>query len=122
MKTEDFVKGKLSAGALMGSYLPGIRQADLAALLPPSIVSRLRGGMLSFSKILKEFHRDAVLIAPETRTSSPLRFLRNPFTQSCVNISNLFIIGEGSGYAGGIVSSAIDGYRLGESFNLGSAD
>jgi len=122
MKAEDFVKGKLSAGALMGSYLPGIRQADLAALLPPSIVSRLRGGMLSFSKILKEFHRDAVLIAPETRTSSPLRFLRNPFTQSCVNISNLFIIGEGSGYAGGIVSSAIDGYRLGESFNLGSAD
>lgn len=118
IRAEDFLKGRISNGVMTGSYLPGIRPADFSAFLPSTLLTRLRGGLSSFAAILRDFNRDAVLIAPETRTSSPLRFPRDPLTMSCRDIPNLFVIGEGSGYAGGIISSAIDGYRLGS--RLGS--
>jgi len=110
---EDFIKSRTSNVKPQGSYLPGVRSADFSALLPSGLLTRLRSGLKCFEGILREFNRDAILIAPETRTSSPLRFLRDPDSQSCLGLSNLFVIGEGSGYSGGIISSAIDGYRLG---------
>lgn len=115
VKAVDFLRSKISSNSLESSYLPGIRTADLATVLPKDLLGRLRGGLTGFDRILRGFYRDAVLIAPETRTSSPLRFLREPDSQACLNLPDIYVIGEGSGYAGGIVSSAIDGFRLGSS-------
>ena len=106
----DFVEGRLSADFPKTSYLPGIVGADLNLVLPPLISKRLRKAFVSFGKKMKGYYtNEAVLHAPESRTSSPVSIPRNPETLEHVEVNGLYPCGEGAGYAGGIISAAIDG-------------
>ena len=93
------------------SYSPGVTPADLRLLLPDFICSPLQRGLASFDKKLQGFISQGVLIGVETRTSSPLRIVRDKDTYHARGIRGLIPVGEGSGYAGGIVSSAVDGMQ-----------
>ncbi len=115
---EDFVLGNLSNNELSGTYKPGVYSSDLQELFPAEVSSRLRAALVRFDQILKGFYQDAVLVAPETRTSSPLRIPRDKDLLCSLDAENFYPIGEGSGYAGGIVSSAVDGWRVGERMRL----
>ncbi|GHU55220.1 NAD-utilizing dehydrogenase [Spirochaetia bacterium] len=106
----DFLEGRLSVDLPPSSYTPGLVSSRLDEWLPPFIVRRLRSAFPEFEKKMHGFIcPDALLIAPETRTSTPVRIMRNSETYESAVISGLFPAGEGSGYAGGIVSSAMDG-------------
>ena len=106
----DFVEGRLSANFPKTSYQPGIVSADLNEVLPHLIASRLKKVFVLFEKRMKGYYtNDAVLHAPESRTSSPVSIPRDPKTLEHVQISGLYPCGEGAGYAGGIISAAIDG-------------
>ena len=95
------------------TYLPGVTPGDLRAFLPGFITDNLRLALPKLGQRLKGFdHPDALLTGPETRSSAPVRILRNPRRQSA--IAGLYPLGEGAGYAGGIVSAAIDGERCAE--------
>lgn len=108
----DFVSGRLSADLPSTSYAPGIHSSRIDKLLPDGIVRRLQRGFEEFGRKNRGFlTNDAVLIGAETRTSSPLRITRDSETLSHIRIRGLFPCGEGAGYAGGIVSAAIDGER-----------
>lgn len=108
----DFVKGKISATLPKGSYAPGMRSAPVHFLLPDFISMRLRKGFETFGKKAKGFlTNDAVVVGLESRTSSPVRIPRNPETFCHPEIAGLYPVGEGAGYAGGIVSAAMDGRR-----------
>ena len=109
----DFLAGRASseAGTVRPSYRPGVKFTDLARLFPPYVTETLRQAILQMDRKLKGFaNPDAVLTAIETRSSSPVRILRDETFQS--NIRGLYPCGEGAGYAGGIVSSAVDGLRI----------
>lgn len=107
---KDFINNKKSADLPKTSYTPGIVSSNLNNWLPEHISSRLRDGFLEINKNMKGFISDsALMIAPETRTSTPVRILRNKDTFECTNLKGLYPSGEGSGYSGGIVSSAMDG-------------
>jgi uncharacterized FAD-dependent dehydrogenase len=109
----DFVEGKKSMGTIETSYLPGVMSTELDTCLPPEIVSRIRGAMKNFArKMPKYYTNEAVLVAPESRTSSPVRIPRNTDNLQHIHIEGLYPTGEGAGYAGGIVSAAIDGERV----------
>ncbi len=108
----DFVENKLTRKIRKTTCLPGIISANLADIYPLEITSALRKALLYWDKRYNGFAREGLLVAPETRTSSPVRILRNPGTGQCLGAENLFPIGEGSGYAGGIISSAADGIKL----------
>lgn len=106
----DFVKGKLSNTLPDCSYRPGVKSVELHALFPGFIHSRLQEAFKALSKKMPAYYtNEAILVGPESRTSSPVRIPRNPETRSHPACSNLFPVGEGAGYAGGIVSAAIDG-------------
>lgn len=108
----DFVNRNISASLPASSYQPGIVSAPLHALLPPAIASRLQDGFVAFGKKMKNyFTNEAVVHGVESRTSSPVRILRNKETMEHPQIKGLFPVGEGAGYAGGIVSAAIDGSK-----------
>lgn len=111
----DFVAGNIS-GSLPGcSYLPGLHSADLSQVLPPFIHQTLQQGFQAFGKKMKGyFTNEALVVATESRTSSPVRIPRDNETLQHPQIKNLFPCGEGAGYAGGIVSAAIDGERVAE--------
>lgn len=112
----DFLEGKLSQDFPDCSYTPGIVSSRLDLWLPEGISSRLKQAFLDFDKKMKGFVcSQAVLMAPETRTSTPVRIARNKETLECIGIERLYPAGEGSGYSGGIVSSAIDGEKVAES-------
>ncbi len=97
------------------SYKPGLTPADVAAVFPDTIARRLREGLSNFSKMRKGFlHPDAVVVATESRTSSPIRIPRDKETYMHPDIEGFFPCGEGAGYAGGIMSAAIDGERVAE--------
>jgi uncharacterized FAD-dependent dehydrogenase len=106
----DFVNCK-APGSLPGtSYLPGVVASDLSGWLPRFINDPLREGFRRFDRKMKGFlTREAIILGVESRTSSPVRIPRREDTRQHIQIENLFPCGEGSGYAGGIVSSAIDG-------------
>ncbi len=109
----DFCNNKLSTSLPKCSYTPGIAAADLQSVLPKFIVESLQGGLKSFGKKMPGyFTNEAVVVATESRTSSPIRIPRNPTTFSHPQIKNLYPCGEGAGYAGGIVSAAMDGQKL----------
>jgi hypothetical protein len=109
----DFVNGKISASLPGCSYIPGLVPAPLHELLPEFIYSRLRQGMLDFGKKMKGYYtEEANVIAIESRTSSPVRIPRNKETFMHVEIPGLFPCGEGAGYAGGIISAAMDGQNV----------
>lgn len=108
----DFVASKQSADLPASSYAPGIHSARIDRLLPKGIARRLQAGFKEFDRKNRGFlTNEAVLIGAETRTSSPLRIPRDAETLVHVGVAGLFPCGEGAGYAGGIVSAAIDGER-----------
>ena len=101
-------------GGVTHSYRPGVAPTDLWQVLPPFVAAGVRDGIAAFGRQLKGFDReDAVLTGVETRTSAPLRILRGEDMES-VSCAGLYPVGEGSGYAGGIVSAAIDGMKAAE--------
>ncbi|MBD5357112.1 MAG: FAD-binding protein [Bacteroides sp.] len=113
----DFVEGRLSKTLPRSSYAPGVHSSRLDLLLPKEISSRLKEGFISFGKRCKGFMSDdALMVGLESRTSSPVRIPRDSESLCHVEIENLFPAGEGAGYAGGIVSAAIDGQRCVEAY------
>lgn len=111
----DFVNGKLSADLPESSYAPGLIASPLHFWMPEIIASRLRQGFRKFGAMSHGFlTNNATVIAVETRTSSPVRILRDKDTLEHINIKGLFPCGEGAGYAGGIVSAGVDGERCAE--------
>jgi uncharacterized FAD-dependent dehydrogenase len=108
----DFAAGKLSASLPRCSYLPGIRSVPMQEVLPTAVSDALRLALADFGKKMKGyFTNEAVLVATESRTSSPVRIPRDRDTLQHPGVKGLFPCGEGAGYAGGIVSAAIDGER-----------
>lgn len=106
----DFVEGKLSVDFPKTSYQPGIVSADLNEILPPLLSKPLKRAFVAFGKKMKGYYtNEAVLHAPESRTSSPVSIPRDPQTLEHVEVKGLYPCGEGAGYAGGIISAAIDG-------------
>ena len=111
----DFVNGKLSYDLPKSSYAPGLISSPLHFWLPKMISHRLQQGFKAFGKSAHGFlTNDAVMIAVETRTSSPVRIVRDKETLQHVRVQGLFPCGEGAGYAGGIVSAGVDGERCAE--------
>ena len=111
----DFVNGRLSADLPRSSYAPGLIASPLHFWLPKPVASRLQQGFKTFGRQAHGFlTNEAVMIAVETRTSSPLRILRQTDTLQHVRLQGLFPCGEGAGYAGGIVSAGVDGERCAE--------
>ena len=115
----DFTQNKLSSSLPKCSYIPGISSVHLSDVLPAFIHDRLQKGLQAFSKKMPArngargyFTNEAVLVGVESRTSSPVRIPRDPELLHHTQIKNLFPCGEGAGYAGGIVSAAIDGQRV----------
>ena len=111
----DFLALRPSTSLPKVSYHPGVLAAPIDAVLPDFVTASLRAGLECITRKLRGFlHDDAVLIAAETRTSAPVRIVRDPVTLQSPTMAGLFPAGEGAGYAGGIVSSAIDGARVAE--------
>jgi uncharacterized FAD-dependent dehydrogenase len=114
-RVTDFLTNTISSTLPPCSYNPGITSAPLHELLPPSLARRLQGGLKDFGKSMRGYvTEDAVLVGVETRTSSPVRIPRDPQTLRHPGVDRLYPCGEGAGYAGGIVSAAIDGVRCAE--------
>lgn len=110
----DFLSGETGPAIGRCSFLPGIRGADLHDVLPPFVVEGLKRGFAEFERKMPGFiTQEAILIGVETRTSSPVRIMRDEEGQG-VNLTGFYPCGEGAGYAGGIVSSALDGIRAAE--------
>jgi uncharacterized FAD-dependent dehydrogenase len=113
----DFLSGTPSSefGAVQPSYKPGVQLGDLSSALPDYMIEAMREAFPAFEKQIRGFAmRDAVLTGVETRTSSPIRIKRNDGDLQSINTRGLYPAGEGAGYAGGILSAAIDGIRVAE--------
>jgi hypothetical protein len=109
----DFVEGKISSSLPATSYLPGIRPAPVHELFPPKLYHRLKNALISFDRKQRGFlTREAVVLAVESRTSCPVKIPRDGASLMHPSVLNLYPCGEGAGYAGGIVSSAMDGQRV----------
>ncbi len=114
----DFLKGRASTGpkSVLPTYRPGVTWTNLSKCLPEFACEGMKEAIMAFDKKIKGFaHPDAVLTGVETRSSSPVRILRDASSMQS-QISGLYPAGEGAGYAGGILSAAVDGIRVGESF------
>ena len=117
----DFLNKKASGmlGNVEPSYTPGVLPTDLRTALPDYAISAIREALPMFDRQLKGFAKyDAVLTGVETRTSSPLRITRDDDSFESLNVSGLYPAGEGAGYAGGILSAAIDGIKVAEAVAL----
>ncbi|HMN88431.1 MAG TPA: FAD-dependent monooxygenase [Saprospiraceae bacterium] len=109
----DFVQGKISASLPDSSYIPGLVAAPLHKLLPKPIARRLRFGVQEFGKKMRGYYtEEANVIGTESRTSAPIRIPRDRDTYMHPHVKGLFPCGEGAGYAGGIVSAAMDGQNV----------
>jgi uncharacterized FAD-dependent dehydrogenase len=109
----DFVKAQLSKDLAGTSYIPGLLSAPLHQLLPPAIYQRLQQGVQVFGRKMKGyFTAEANVIATESRTSSPVRIPRDSGSYMHQEVEGLFPSGEGAGYAGGIISAAVDGQNV----------
>lgn len=114
-RVTDFLAGRVSATLPESSYQPGLTSWDLNELLPSFVSRRMKVGLQFFNRKLRGFAgEEALLIGCETRTSSPLRIPRDSTTLQHVDLPGLYPCGEGAGYAGGIVSAALDGRRCAE--------
>ena len=114
-RADDFLKGRGSDGKLETSYPLGGRWTDIRRLVPIDMADSLARALPILDRRMPGFAAgDGLLTAPETRASAPFRILRDPVTMEAVRTANLFPIGEGAGYAGGIVSAAVDGLRAAE--------
>ena len=108
----DFCQGRLSKDLPETSYRPGAVSAPLHKILPPAVARRLQKAFPLVDRTIRGYYtRDALLLGVESRTSSPVRICRDPETLECEGFPGLYPCGEGAGYSGGIVSSAIDGIR-----------
>ncbi|MEG1426605.1 MAG: hypothetical protein RSC76_02840, partial [Oscillospiraceae bacterium] len=115
-RVEDFLANRPTThfGAVQPTYRPGTAFADINRLLPEYITKSMKAGIMNFAGKIHPFNNpDALLTAPETRSSSPVRILRNEKMES-LGVGGLYPCGEGAGYAGGIVSAAVDGIRCAE--------
>jgi uncharacterized FAD-dependent dehydrogenase len=111
----DFLEGRESGAMPATSYFPGVTSAPLEELAPPFIGAALRQGLRRFVRAMPRFHsEEAILLGFETRSSSPVRVPRSEATLEHPEVAGLFPCGEGAGYAGGIVSAALDGMRCAE--------
>ena len=114
-RMEDLIAGRSSSDLPACSYPPGIISAPLNELLPPPVFQRLRTALVRVGKRMRGYRtNEAVLVAVESRTSSPVRIPRDPDTLEHPEVEGLYPCGEGAGYAGGIVSAAMDGMRVAE--------
>ena len=114
-RAADYLSGKISSDLPETSYFPGVRSAPLHELLPRPVTARMRAGLKLFNRQIRNYaSSEALLLGFETRTSSPLRIPRDETTLQHPEISGLFPCGEGAGYAGGIVSAALDGMKCAE--------
>jgi uncharacterized FAD-dependent dehydrogenase len=114
-RTLDFVKGTVSNTLPKCSYIPGVKSTDLFDVLPEAIASRIAKALPLFNNKMRGYmHPESILVAPESRTSSPVRIPRDRESLEHPNINGLYPCGEGAGYAGGIVSAAIDGILCAE--------
>lgn len=112
----DFCEGKVSATLPDNSYLPGLNSVDLKSVLPKKIHQVLRNGFPVFGKKMRGYYtNDAIVVATESRTSSPVKIPRDATSLTHPQLKNLYPCGEGAGYAGGIVSAAMDGERVANS-------
>ena len=108
----DFTQSKISVSIPKTSYVPGTTSVELGQVFPGFLTQILRDGFVQFGQSMKGYYtNEAILHAPESRTSSPVRIPRNPETLEHVQIKGLYPCGEGAGYAGGIISAAIDGEK-----------
>jgi len=111
-RAADYLSGKISTDLPETSYFPGLNAAPLHELLPKPVTSRIRSGLRLFDRQIRGYaSREALLLGFETRTSSPLRIPRDELHLQHPEIAGLFPCGEGAGYAGGIVSAALDGLK-----------
>ena len=111
-KMVDFTQNKISTNIPKTSYVPGTTSVEMGQVFPGFLTQILREGFVEFGKSMRGFlTNEAILHAPESRTSSPVRIPRNPETLEHVQIKGLYPCGEGAGYAGGIISAAIDGEK-----------
>jgi uncharacterized FAD-dependent dehydrogenase len=120
----DFVAGRASTefGSVIPSYKPGVHLTDLAPSLPEYAITALREAFPAFNKQIRGYYKaDAVLTGVETRTSSPIRIKRRDDDLQSLNTLGLFPAGEGAGYAGGILSAAVDGIKVAEAVALAMA-
>lgn len=112
-RVEDFIQKKTSGTLPECSYLPGIASADLKQVLPGFVAAAMREGLIEFGKKMRGYRtNDAVLVATESRTSSPVRIPRDKEKLHHPQLKNLYPCAEGAGYAGGIVSAAMDGENV----------
>ena len=112
-RVADFVSGKASTGLPKSSYVPGITPSRLDLWMPKFIAEGLRMGLSTFGRKLRGFvTNEAVVVGVESRTSTPVRIPRDPESLMHPEIEGLFPTGEGAGYAGGIISAALDGERV----------
>ncbi|MFI3135911.1 MAG: hypothetical protein QX197_03950 [Methylococcaceae bacterium] len=113
----DFLSYRASTqlGSVIPSYTPGVTLTDLSPLLPEYVISAIREALPVFDRTIKGFAMpDAVLTGVETRTSAPIRITRDSLSFQSINTQGLYPAGEGAGYAGGIISAAVDGMRVAE--------
>jgi uncharacterized FAD-dependent dehydrogenase len=118
----DFTQSRVSSEIPKTSYVPGTTSVEMGQVFPGFLTQILREGFSEFGKSMKGYlTNEAILHAPESRTSSAVRVPRDPITYEHLQIKGLYPCGEGAGYAGGIISAAIDGEKcalmIGESLN-----
>ena len=119
-RMEDFVHKRISSDLPQSSYHPGIYSADLHSILPDFVSGRLQKAFVEFNKKMRGYLTNkALLLAVESRTSSPVRIPRDKETLEHISLKGLYPCGEGAGYAGGIVSSALDGINCANKINKG---
>lgn len=112
-KITDFVNGKASSILNDTSYIPGVYSYNLENLLPKFFSERLKQGFIDFGKKMRGYFSDeGMMIGTESRTSSPIKIPRNKIDYQHIKVSNLYPCGEGAGYAGGIISAALDGQNV----------
>jgi uncharacterized protein len=111
-RAEDFLLGRISSSVPANSYPRGVISCDLRSVLPPIVAEAVAHGLPQMDRRWHgQFLRDAVLTGPESRGSSPVRIDRDPQSRESPGVGGLYPVGEGAGYAGGIVSAAVDGLR-----------
>lgn len=114
-RLEDFVSRRASSTLADTSYQPGLQSVMMEEVLPPAIGLRLKEGFKAFGKKMRGYlTNEAQIVGVESRTSSPVKIPRHPESLEHVQISRLYPCGEGAGFAGGIVSAAMDGERCAE--------
>ena len=113
LRMSDFVSRQISASLPDCSYLPGVIPAPLWEVLPPFVYKSLAEGFTAFGQKMRGYYtREAIVVATESRTSSPVRIPRDADTLQHTQVAALYPAGEGAGYAGGIVSAAMDGEKI----------